>query len=203
MQVTKEKMAAQQLVLFHLGFYKGNIDGIWSAATIAAKRQFEADPSFLPAYPNHGLPFGDRDKLPKGWRYGHKGVIGHADLSPERAAEIMKEHEARINAAAQRAAIKAGEAPVQPQPAGTDGPGVVTETSTGAADTPKTSMQTDGTPERVSPGPGSTNDPQDTLIPTEVPGIAAREAGAGKSELPGNNGQFRGNEPHTKNKGNR
>lgn len=144
MQVTKEKMAAQQLVLFHLGYYKGNIDGIWSTATINAKRAFEADPSFVPAYPNGGMPFGDRDKLPKGWRYGTKGVIGHSDLTPERAKEIMTEHEARINAASQRAAIKAGEAPVQPQPVGSDGPGVVTETSGGVADS----------------APANTNDPQ-------------------------------------------
>lgn len=144
MQVTKEKMAAQQLVLFHLGYYKGNIDGIWSESTIKAKRAFEADPSFVPAYPNHGLPFGDRDKLPKGWRYGAKGVIGHADLTPELAKEIMTEHEARINAAAQRAAAKAAEAPVQPQPVGSDGPGVVTETTAGISDQ----------------APSNTNDPQ-------------------------------------------
>lgn len=144
MQVTKEKMAAQQLVLFHLGFYKGNIDGIWSEATIAAKRKFEADPSFLPAYPNHGLPFGDRDKLPKNWRYGAKGVIGHKELTPEAAQAIMTEHEARINAAAQRAAIKAQAAPVQPQPVGSDGPGVVTETNAAVADQ----------------APSNTNDPQ-------------------------------------------
>ena len=49
MQTSKEKLAAQQLVLFHLGFYKGLIDGIWSTATIAAKKKFEADLSFLPA----------------------------------------------------------------------------------------------------------------------------------------------------------
>lgn len=200
MQVTKEKMAAQQLVLFHLGYYKGTIDGIWSTSTIAAKRNFEADPSFLPAYPNNGLPFGERDKLPKGWRYGAKGVISHSDLTPERAKEIMDAHAGRISAAA---AAKAAEGAVQPQPAGTDGKGVVVEQSTGAADTPQTSLRSEGTPERVSPGPGSTDDPQDPLVQTEVPGIATREPGAAKSELPGNNGQYRQNEPHSKNKGNR
>lgn len=116
MQVTKAKLSAQQLVLFHLGFYKGNIDGIWSQATIEAKKKFEADITFLPAYPNGGLPFGERDKLPKGWRYGNKGVIGHADLTPEKTAELLKEHEARVNAAAQRAAIKADAGSVVPQP---------------------------------------------------------------------------------------
>lgn len=174
MQVTKEKMAAQQLVLFHLGFYKGNIDGIWSEATIAAKRKFEAEPSFLPAYPNHGLPFGDRDKLPKGWRYGHKGVIGHTDLSPERAKELMTEHEARINAASQRAAIKAGEGSVQPQPVGSDGPGVVTEKSSGVSDS----------------APSNTNDPQNVPV-----------AGADQSELPKAQGQRVGsNDQHQRDK---
>ena len=129
MQVSTEKLAAQQLVLFHLGFYKGTVDGIWSNATIEAKKKFEADMTFLPAYPNGGLPFGERDKLPKGWRYGAKGVIGHADLTPEKTAELLKEHEGRVNAATQRAAIKANEGSVQPQPVGSDGPGVVTETS--------------------------------------------------------------------------
>ncbi|MNQ34441.1 hypothetical protein D3C85_478950 [compost metagenome] len=100
MQVTKDKLAAQQLVLFHLGYYKGTIDGIWSAASIAAKRKFEGEPGFLPAYPNNGLPFGERDKLPKGWRYGVKGIIGHSTLTPERTKEILDAHAARIAAAA-------------------------------------------------------------------------------------------------------
>lgn len=203
MQVTKEKLAAQQLVLFHLGYYKGNIDGIWSSTTIAAKRLFESDPAFLPAYPNNGLPFGERDKLPKGWRYGVKGVISHDEISPERTAELLKEHETRIAAAAKRAVAQAAEGAVQPQPAGTPGAGVVVEQSAAAADTPVTSQRTDGTPDRTSPGPGSTDDPQDPLVRTEVPGISAREPGATLSEPQGNNGQYRANEPHTKNKGNR
>ncbi len=120
MQVTKEKLSAQQLVLFHLGFYKGNIDGIWSDSSIDAKRKFEADVTFLPAYPNGGLPFGERDKLPKGWRYGAKGVIEHADLTAEKAAEIRADHEARTKAALQRAAIKADEGSAQPQQVSSD-----------------------------------------------------------------------------------
>lgn len=95
MQVTQEKLKAQQMVLFHLGYYKGLIDGIWSAATIDAKQRFEADPSFLPAYPNNGLPFGDRDKLPKGMRYDVRGIIHHRDLTQERIDEINKAMQAR------------------------------------------------------------------------------------------------------------
>lgn len=98
MQTSKEKLAAQQLVLFHLGFYKGLIDGIWSTATIAAKKKFEADVSFLPAYPNLGLPFGERDKLPKDMYYD-KGLIKHRGLTPEREAEILDGMKARMGAA--------------------------------------------------------------------------------------------------------
>lgn len=94
MQVTKEKLRAQQMVLFHLGYYKGLIDGTWSDASIKAKLAFEADPSFVPAYPNGGLPFGERDKLPKGLRY-ERGLITHSELTPERVAEIEKAMEAR------------------------------------------------------------------------------------------------------------
>jgi hypothetical protein len=96
MQVTPDKLKAQQLVLFHLGYYKGLIDGIWSNATIEAKKKFEADTTFLPAYPNGGLPFGDRDKLPKGMRYDVKGMIIHSDLTPERTEEIMSAMNARM-----------------------------------------------------------------------------------------------------------
>lgn len=122
MQLTKEKLMAQQLVLFHLGFYKGNIDGIWSAATIDAKKAFEADVSFLPAYPNGGLPFGERDKLPKNWVYQAKGLIGHKSLDPEKAKSIMDEHVKRIEASqarAQAAAAKVADTTGQvqtPQP---------------------------------------------------------------------------------------
>ncbi|AGS82078.2 putative lysozyme [Pseudomonas phage PaBG] len=98
MQTSKEKLMAQQLVLFHLGFYKGLIDGIWSTATITAKKKFEADMSFLPAYPNQGLPFGERDKLPKNMYYAN-GLIKHRELTPEREKEIMDAMKARMGAA--------------------------------------------------------------------------------------------------------
>jgi hypothetical protein len=88
MQISKEKLIAQQLVLFHLGFYRGLIDGIWSSASIEAKKEFEASMLFLPAFPNGGLPFGERDKLPKGMSY-QNGMIIHKDLSAEKALEIM------------------------------------------------------------------------------------------------------------------
>lgn len=120
MQVTPEKIKAQQLVLFHLGFYKGVIDGVWSQKTIDAKLKFEADPQFLPAYPNRGLPFGDRDKLPKNMRYDQKGLIVHTGITPERRQEIEDAMAARLASASVKvdASLPATSAPrvVQPSP---------------------------------------------------------------------------------------
>ena len=97
MQYTKEKLAAQQLVLFHLGYYKGLIEGIWGPDSIEAKRQFESNPSFVPGNPNGGLPFGDRDRLPKGMSY-NRGLVVHSGLTDERKAEIETAMRARIAA---------------------------------------------------------------------------------------------------------
>lgn len=95
MQYTKSKIYAQQLVMFHLGFYTGIIDGIWGPTTIDAKKAFESDPKFLPAYPNGGMPFGDRDRLPAQCSYNPDGTITHSGLDAARTAEIKKAMEAR------------------------------------------------------------------------------------------------------------
>lgn len=123
MQTSKDKLSAQQLVLFHLGFYKGLIDGIWSTATIAAKKKFEADMSFLPAYPNMGLPFGERDKLPKDMYY-ERGLIKHKGLTPEREKEILDAMKARMgNSAAKEAEPEVAEPAQGPEgQAGAPGP---------------------------------------------------------------------------------
>lgn len=97
MQYTKDKLKAQQMVMFHLGFYKGVIDGIWSDSSIAAKKAFEAHPSFVPSNPNGGLPFGERDRLPRGMVY-REGLVCHVDLTEERIAEIEKGMQARVAA---------------------------------------------------------------------------------------------------------
>lgn len=109
MQTSKEALIAQQLVLFHLGFYKGLIDGIWSDKAIDAKKKFESDRSFLPAFPNGGLPFGSRDKLPKGMIY-RNGLVCHRDLPDEKIAEILKAMEARTEKPAEPASAAASEA---------------------------------------------------------------------------------------------
>ena len=64
MQYNPVEIRAQQIVLAFLGFYRGPIDGIWSMDSISAKRRFEEDDLFLPCYPNNGLPFTARQKLP-------------------------------------------------------------------------------------------------------------------------------------------
>jgi len=133
MQTSKEKLAAQQLVLFHLGFYKGLIDGIWSTATITAKKKFEADMSFLPAYPNQGLPFGERDKLPKNMYYAN-GLIKHRDLTPEREKEIMDAMKARMGAAPREEPKVEAQADAKGDALGTAKDGDVQEGPLGTAD---------------------------------------------------------------------
>lgn len=107
MQYTKEKLKEQQMVLFHLGFYKGLIDGIWSTASIEAKRMFESRPEYVPANPNGGLPFGERERLPKDMSYS-KGMVVHKTLTEERRLEIETGMKARMAATRPR-----GETPVR------------------------------------------------------------------------------------------
>ena len=66
MQVEEKQLARQQAILKHLGFYTGEVDGIWSTLTIKAKKEFEVDSSFNPGIPNNGLPFSIRPPFPKG-----------------------------------------------------------------------------------------------------------------------------------------
>lgn len=89
MQYTKDKLISQQLAMFHLGFYTGNIDGIWGPDSQEAKRKFERCETFLPAYPNGGMPFGERDRLPTGWKYVEGNLITVEGLTNDRAKEII------------------------------------------------------------------------------------------------------------------
>lgn len=75
MQHQAEELKYQQMVLRHLGFYRGKIDGIWSSGSIEAKRQYEFDKSFRPAIPNNGLPFGTSDRLPANLSFTRKGNV--------------------------------------------------------------------------------------------------------------------------------
>lgn len=90
MQYSQMELQAQQVVLAYLGFYKGPIDGIWSADSISAKRRFECDDLFIPAAPSNGLPFAHKCKLPKGMLWDKDGLLSHRGLTAEKAAEILK-----------------------------------------------------------------------------------------------------------------
>lgn len=89
MQTGKMELMAQQVVLAFLGYYNGAIDGIWSDATIKAKRDFEFHDSYVPGIPANGLPFSLNEKLPKGL-YWEKKVLNHRQMTPEKAAEIIR-----------------------------------------------------------------------------------------------------------------
>nr|DAF93714.1 MAG TPA: hypothetical protein [Myoviridae sp. ctshb19] len=88
MQTGKMELMAQQVVLAFLGFYNGAIDGIWSGASMKAKRDFECADAYVPGIPSNGLPFSLTDRLPKGL-YWEKKVLNHRNLTPEKAQEII------------------------------------------------------------------------------------------------------------------
>lgn len=69
MQIKKPQLMRQQAIMKVLGFYDKKIEGIWGPESIAAKRVWERDPSFIPGLPNNGLPFGEREPLPKQMEY--------------------------------------------------------------------------------------------------------------------------------------
>ena len=91
MQVSKKQIQRQQVILTHLGFYRHKCDGIWGPESIAAKRKFEADVSFVPALPNNGLPFGEREKYPKGMRMGSDRMLTYTDPKGKKENDLTQE----------------------------------------------------------------------------------------------------------------
>lgn len=81
MQTDKKQLQRQQIILTHLGFYRHKCDGIWGPETISAKKRYEADPSFVPALPNNGLPFGEKEKYPKGIKMDKDRLLTFVDSS--------------------------------------------------------------------------------------------------------------------------
>ncbi len=90
MQVDTEELKYQQIVLKNLGFYKGEIDGIWSGDSIAAKQAFEFDKRFNPAIPNNGLPFSTQERLPRGLIFKRFGVRTYLVVAAMAQADIDK-----------------------------------------------------------------------------------------------------------------
>lgn len=75
MQRGTEQLKRQQQILTALGYYDGQIDGIWSDRTIEAKQKWENSGRFIPAIPNNGMPFGDVGKYPSGIRRETSGLL--------------------------------------------------------------------------------------------------------------------------------
>jgi len=95
MEIKKECLQRQQMILKFLGYYQGACDGIWSEKTIAAKRDFEVSGKFHPAYPNNGMPFDPFSKLPSGimldFSKPRSGMLIHVDISKEYYAQLEAE----------------------------------------------------------------------------------------------------------------
>lgn len=87
MQTSKVQIKVQQAILTKYGFYRGKIDGIWGPSTIRAKKDFEADATFRPGFPNNGMPFSDRGPYPKGITL----APGTTTLHCEGIDEVLKE----------------------------------------------------------------------------------------------------------------
>lgn len=90
--MNKRLLQNQQMIMKAKGFYNGKCDGIWSAKTIAAKKEYESHGSFKPAYPNNGMPFGlgPTNKLPSGVYYDPakgKGVLTCDELTQDKLSE--------------------------------------------------------------------------------------------------------------------
>ena len=77
--IDREALKAQQLALQILGYYKGNLDGIWSRKTIDAKIAFERSGKFNPGIPNSGLPFNLKVRLPKSLKIEKNGYLAVKD----------------------------------------------------------------------------------------------------------------------------
>lgn len=92
-QTNPEILQRQQMVLKHLGYYSGILDGIWGPASIKAKRDFEMGGSFVPGIPNRGLPFVVGTPLPLNVFPDptKPGYLTCEGLTPEIIADMLKE----------------------------------------------------------------------------------------------------------------
>lgn len=88
MQINKQQLQRQQIVLTHLGHYKHKCDGIWGPESIKAKIAFEHTREFVPALPTRGLPFAEKVKYPKGIRMGADKLLTCDGLDEARINEL-------------------------------------------------------------------------------------------------------------------
>lgn len=84
MQIHKDQLARQQMIMRVLNFYGGKIDGIWGPSSIEAKRAWELSGTFSPAYPSNGLPLSEDQPAPRGVRYDRlTKSFTHSLLTPQ------------------------------------------------------------------------------------------------------------------------
>jgi hypothetical protein len=91
MQIKKEQLRRQQMIMSALGLYRNTCDGIWGPASIAAKRKWEMSKSFIPGLPNSGLPLSEDSIYPKGVTLDTKNrLFCHTSLTPELIASFAE-----------------------------------------------------------------------------------------------------------------
>lgn len=75
-----------------LGFYDGDIDGVWGPKCVAAMNLWQLEDSFDPALPNNGYFFTPPSRLPKGlsWAAGRSGELQYFGMSADIIAKIDK-----------------------------------------------------------------------------------------------------------------
>lgn len=85
-------IAVQQSVMTALGFYDGDIDGVWGPKCIAAMNRWQLEDSFDPALPNNGYFFTPPSRLPKGlsWAAGRSGELQYFGMSADIRAKVDK-----------------------------------------------------------------------------------------------------------------
>lgn len=87
MQTRTDQIIQQQIVMRHLKHYNGVIDGVWGPDCVMAKRNWEGQRDFAPAYPNGGLPFNPNEPAPKKCSFDRRTRMMTAQgLTPEIAA---------------------------------------------------------------------------------------------------------------------
>ena len=95
MQIRKDQLVRQQMIMSILGFYRHKCDGIWGPASIAAKRKWELNKIFIPGLPNNGLPLGEDGPLPKGMRFNSRTkLFDHVDLTDDKIKSLSLQKKA-------------------------------------------------------------------------------------------------------------